>query len=630
MKYRSEIDGIRALAVLPVIFFHGGLPFFSGGFVGVDVFFVISGYLITTILLSDFDAGSYSLLRFYERRARRILPALFLVMTCCIPFAFMWMHQTQLKDFFESLTTTALFTSNFLFWSESGYFAAVAEEKPLLHTWSLAIEEQYYLFFPPALWLAMKVGRQLALAMILTGVLASFGFALFGDLEPEGRFFLTHTRVWELLIGSACAWVLLYHPPSANQGASLLGLILVIVPIFAFSHDTPYPEFAVLPVAGTALLILFAGSGTMTARLLSLRPIMAIGLISFSAYLWHQPLFAFARITSIGPPSIWLMVGLAGLSLALATVSWALVEQPFRGNPARFLPRRWVLLSASLTGLVAFALLGWYGHEQEGFPERSIIRNLKQPMIDARYERFRTWDVLDGVVPARFDMRQFSKNSDTTKVLLLGDSHSKGLFNAFYQNEASFPRLEVRRLPLNFGCYAEEEKSPDQCLDELERSAPELFASASHVLFAARWHRPGRLPALDVVPQAMKERGIKPMIVGQTMEYKTEGPVIIADIARAYSYDGSTPFPIKEANAVFFDERSELALETNKAVHDLAVRLGVEFLDRQTLICDELIEQCTGVTPEGYAVTYDYGHWTLAGSAHFGRVMAISDWLKLP
>jgi len=357
---------------------------------------------------------------------------------------------------------------------------------------------------------------------------------------------------------------------------------------------------------------------------------VAIGLISFSAYLWHQPLFAFARITAIGPPSIWLMAGLAVVSLALAAVSWAWVEQPFRGKSARFLPQRGMLFAASIAGVAAFTILGWYGHEQEGFPERSIIRNLKEPMIDARYERFRTWEVLDGVVPARFSLREFSKSPDTAKVLLLGDSHSKGLFNAFYQNESSFLGLEVRRLPLNFDCYAEAEKSTEQCLAELESSAPELFASASHVLFAARWHRPGRLPSLEVVPLAMKFRGIKPVIIGQTMEYETEGPVIIADIARAVTYDGSTPFPIKEANTVFFEERSELALVTNKEVRDLAVRLGVPFRDRQALICNDLSEQCTGVTPEGHAVTYDYGHWTLAGSAHFGQVMAARDWLNLP
>ena len=148
MKYRAEIDGLRALAVVPVILFHAGFELFSGGFVGVDVFFVISGYLITTILIEDIESQRFSLVNFYERRARRILPALFFVMLVCIPFAWMWMLPYQMKDFSQSLVAVSLFASNILFWRESGYFAAAAEEKPLLHTWSLAVEEQYYVLFP--------------------------------------------------------------------------------------------------------------------------------------------------------------------------------------------------------------------------------------------------------------------------------------------------------------------------------------------------------------------------------------------------------------------------------------------------------------------------------------------------
>lgn len=632
MKYLPQIDGLRTVAVVPVILFHGGFEWFSGGFIGVDVFFVISGYLITTILLSEMESGRYSLLRFYERRARRILPALFVVMAACIPFAWMWMLQTQLRDFFESMTTTALFTSNILFWSESGYFAAVAEEKPLLHTWSLAVEEQYYLLFPPLLWLAMKAGRGAALGLILALSVVSLGWALLGEMEPEARFFLSHTRVWELLVGSLCAWVALRHPLPGNQWLSALGLGMVLIAIFALDHDTPYPLFAVLPVVGTALLILFARSETYAARVLSLRPMVAIGLISYSAYLWHQPLFAFARIKSIGPPPDWMMAGLALLALGLAWLSWRFVEQPFRGNPAPVLPRRGPLLAVSVAGILAYAGLGWYGHEQEGFPEREVVRTLVEPMIDARYERFRTWDVLDGKVPARFDLKRFSDDPDRRKIVLLGDSHSKGLFNAFYQNPNLFPNLEVRRVELNFKCYdeAEDEASRQLCVDALLAEAPDVFAEASHALFAARWHRPGRLPSLDTVPEALRQRGIVPILVGMTSEYDTEGPVIVADMARDVGYDGTRPFPVGEANARFFAERSALALETQERVRNLASELGLPFLDRQGLICDDEVKACTGVTPNGEAAIYDYGHWTLAGARYFGHLIAERNWLALP
>ena len=166
MKYRPEIDGLRALAVVPVILFHAGFELFSGGFVGVDVFFVISGYLITSLLIEDIENKRFSILHFYERRARRILPALFFVMLVCIPFAWMWMLPSQMKDFSQSLVAVSLFASNILFWRESGYFAATSEEKPLLHTWSLAVEEQYYVLFPIFLILAWRFGKNRVFWMI--------------------------------------------------------------------------------------------------------------------------------------------------------------------------------------------------------------------------------------------------------------------------------------------------------------------------------------------------------------------------------------------------------------------------------------------------------------------------------
>jgi len=186
MKYRPEIDGLRAVAVVPVVLFHAGLPGVSGGFVGVDVFFVISGFLITSILLNDIETGRFSLMRFYERRARRILPALFVVILCCLPFAWAWMLPHELVAFGKSIAATALFSSNILFWRETGYFAAASELKPLLHTWSLAVEEQYYLFFPVALALLWRWRQAVILPGLLLGVLASLAMAVYGAQYHPG------------------------------------------------------------------------------------------------------------------------------------------------------------------------------------------------------------------------------------------------------------------------------------------------------------------------------------------------------------------------------------------------------------------------------------------------------------
>ena len=209
MKYRREIDGLRAVAVLPVIFFHSGFEIFSGGFVGVDVFFVISGYLITTIIINEMDGGTFSLLNFYERRARRILPALFFVVLCCLPVAWYLLMPLEMKDFSQSLVAVATFSSNILFWRESGYFSAPSELKPLLHTWSLAVEEQFYILFPLFLMAAWRFGkRAIVWALVVVSVI-SMTLAQWGAYNhPSAAFYLLPARAWELLIGSLAAFYL--------------------------------------------------------------------------------------------------------------------------------------------------------------------------------------------------------------------------------------------------------------------------------------------------------------------------------------------------------------------------------------------------------------------------------------
>jgi len=301
MNYRAEIDGLRALAVLPVILFHAGFELFGGGFVGVDVFFVISGYLSTTILIEDIESDRFSLLSFYERRARRILPALFFILMLCTLFAWLWMLPKQMTDFSLSLIAVALFGSNILFWQESGYFAAASEEKPLLHTWSLAVEEQYYLLFPLFLLFALRFGKNKVFWTIV--IFASFSLAMseWGwRNKPEANFYLAPTRAWELFAGSIAAFTLLKRGLRSSNFLSMLGLVAICFAIFVYDENTPFPSvYAFVPVVGVVLLILFAGKDTLAAKLLSTRIMVGIGLISYSAYLWHQPLWLVCSSLSV-------------------------------------------------------------------------------------------------------------------------------------------------------------------------------------------------------------------------------------------------------------------------------------------------------------------------------------------
>lgn len=363
MRYRREIDGLRAVAVLPVILFHAGLPALGGGFVGVDVFFVISGYLITSIILAEATAGNFTLAGFYERRARRILPALFLVLAASLPAAWLWLAPSDLKDFGKSLIGVAIFSSNFLFWQQSGYFDTAAELKPLLHTWSLAVEEQYYLLFPPLVMLIWRLARRrLGWFLTVLGLLSLAAAEARNVAAPAATFFLLPTRGWELLAGALIA--LRHHgvPPREDaswpaQALGLGGLLAILIAVFAFDGRTPFPGIAaLLPVGGTVAVIAGANPVTLAGRLLGSRLLVGCGLLSYSAYLWHQPLFAFARHASLEKPSLGLFTGLVLLTFGLAYLSWRFVEKPFRRRE-RFTRRRIFVLAA--LGSLIFIVVGF-------------------------------------------------------------------------------------------------------------------------------------------------------------------------------------------------------------------------------------------------------------------------------
>ena len=341
MKYRREIDGLRAVAVLAVILFHAGFEFFKGGFVGVDIFFVISGYLITSIIISEMYRGEFSLIHFYYRRARRILPALFFVILCCIPFAWLWFLPIHLKEFSESIVSTTLFSSNIYFWREINYFSHSVDLKPLIHTWSLAVEEQYYLIFPlfiMAVWRFQK--RWIAILVLLISLLSLF-LAHWGSINhPEATFFLLPTRVWELSIGVLVALYfnkksdmsdLLTSNKIFNELFGFIGLALICYSIIIFDKTIPFPSlYALVPTIGAALIIIFSSTDTFIGRFLSLKGFVGIGIISYSAYLWHQPLLAFGRYRIIGEAGNIQLFILSLASLFIAYLSWRFIETPFR------------------------------------------------------------------------------------------------------------------------------------------------------------------------------------------------------------------------------------------------------------------------------------------------------------
>lgn len=448
MKYRAEIDGLRAFAVVPVLLFHAGFAPFNGGYVGVDVFFVISGFLITSIILKDLDRGNFSLIEFYERRIRRIIPALFFVILVCVPFAWHFLTPADMREFAKSVKVVVTFSSNFFFWKESGYFDTAAELKPLLHTWSLAVEEQYYILFPILLMFGWRFGKRaifIALAITFT---TSLTVAHWGAYNlPTASFFLLPTRGWEILLGALCAFYLRQRSGNGsglvNQLLSLLGLSLMCIAVFTFDENTPAPGLHMLvPTVGAALIILFARQGTLAKTLLGSAPFVQIGLISYSLYLWHQPVFAFARRSSyrehLDPYGYALLIG---LSFLLAWVSWKFVETPFR---QKTIINRKRLFTAAASMFAVLICFGQAGDSSRGF--KSLMYQYKYD--DRTTERIHLilettdYDAYENMYDDNHCM-MWVENTETISenrvadcysefggaLVVLGDSHAMNLYN---------------------------------------------------------------------------------------------------------------------------------------------------------------------------------------------------------
>ncbi|MCB1330463.1 MAG: acyltransferase, partial [Maritimibacter sp.] len=391
--------------------------------------------LISSIILDDIEAKRFSILRFYERRARRILPALFFTILLTLPFAWAWMLPSQIEEFARSAIWVSFFASNVYFWRESGgYFTPAAEEAPLMHTWSLSIEEQFYIFFPIYLFLLWRFGRRPVFAITLTVALASLGLAEWASrIEPNANFFLLPTRVWELMAGALAAIAMRRDWVRHSNAPALFGLLLIAVAVTVYDDATPFPGlYAAVPVAGTVLFILFGGERTVAARMLGHRVLVGLGLISYSAYLLHQPVFALTRTRLFAAPEPPMMLALTFFSFALAYVSWRFVEQPFRGsNP--LLRSRGPLFAASLSGLVVLGSLGVAGTHYNGFPGRmsqSALELLQQNKDRNPYSQICQ---LQNKPPANghpvAGCGDFMVDG-TADVVFIGDSHSDAVSHA--------------------------------------------------------------------------------------------------------------------------------------------------------------------------------------------------------
>jgi len=643
IQYRPEIDGLRAIAVLPVILFHAGIDVFDGGFVGVDVFFVISGYLITSIILKEKQEGEFSLLYFYERRARRILPPLFFVLLFCLPFAWIWIPPNQFKDFGLSLVSATTFWSNFLFFSESDYFATISELKPLIHTWSLATEEQFYIVYPILILTFWKYGKKVIFSIIIICSVFSLSLAQWGGnltyaypfIDTQLSFFnqtslfsfyLPTGRIWELGVGALTGLYISSkgHPKKHNQIFSVIGFTLILYSIFAFSERTPSPSFfLIVPTLGTVLVILFAVPNTFICRTLSQKYIVFIGLISFSAYLFHQPLFALVRINNITKLSIELVLVLFLITFVFASFSWKFIEKPFR--KVNIISKKLFIILVFFSSSIIL-LAGGIIYFYDGFPIRFSKTMEKYPKEFFKSEN--TKKVVMDYLKQNPD-NTFSRNTNTKKVLIVGNSHGMDLFSVFNLNSNSFPNYEfiyyidsdlweteIGYLQIRYFHHPSKSKITEKFFKS------EQFKFADIILVSTHYEGDDIMALYDLNEVTKKFNKVL-AVSNNSPEFDTISDPV-NDIIIEYK---ERKLNNEEIEYLLFTRLNQKIIHKNNKIKKVVQELGLIYLDKFKYLCNFREKNCLGITTNNHKIFINPTHYSLEGSKFLGEKINSINWI---
>lgn len=592
---------------------------------GVDVFFVISGYLITSIMLAEKAAGHFSLTTFYYRRARRILPALFLVLLVSIPFAWWLMLPEQFMDFGRSVGATAIFLSNVHFWERTGYFDTSSKLLPLLHTWSLAVEEQFYILYPLIFIVVQRLARNALPYVLVLLILLSAGLAQWGaSYRPEVNFFFSFSRFWELLAGAAIACLPAIHPKPWHKWPALLGLGLISVSYIVFSEATATPSLLTfVPVTGAALVLMFGAQPGLAKTLLTLPLVVGLGVISYSVYLWHQPVFAFARLYYVIEVPQATMLALIGIVLGLSWLSWRFVEQPFRGNTHT----KRKVFAASGAGIVVYLVTGILLSETDLSRYRYSAEALQLLNYGDTY-REATLTTADGQYLTRcFDDGSSNPRPDLIKCMdpqqgapiIWGDSHAQALANGFLRLNlrpglaaaAGCPPLIATGLAQDRGyCQVLNENVLSRLLQARQGTFLVLHANWNLVLESETFEISTSDELIEQLSATLKAvRDVRPdievLIVASVPQWGEGLPVYLYRLG--LGLDAVHYIKVPEADRL---------LDLNQKLRSLAANQGALFLDPFDVLCNSAgclatLDHRGRIVP----TAWDYGHLTAEGAS---------------
>lgn len=619
--YRPDIDGLRAIAVLSVVACHLNLRKFQGGYVGVDIFFVISGYLISSIVFAEIASSKFSIAAFYERRIRRIFPALFAMFVVFSAFAWRYFLPIELIAYAKSLLAATFSISNFYFWKHSGYFDSPLSN-PLLHTWSLAVEEQFYILFPLFLVLARRFSpSRLRLSVVVLFVLSFLGSILAVHYSRNTAFYMIYTRAWELLLGTMLA--LKIFPESSlrwlHHTASVIGLALMAWPIHNYTKDTVFPGLAALAPCLGAALIIWAGTygPSIVGRILSWRPIVFVGLISYSLYLWHWPIIILrhmglilnmeqvvpAKYVHLVPLATYNNIASFVASIVVAILSWKFVERPFRSGGLRLQGKPLFAMAGTL--MIVFAALSSFMVLEHGMRNRFAPRSLQLAAYIDSEDAQKAMRVGSCFITSQqhFDSYQqdvcLQAHPGRKNFLLLGDSHSAMLWPGLH---SSYPNLNIMQASTS-GCVpAVHPTGGVDCVRMMkfiyEQYLPEHKIDG--VLLSARWGQ-AQLGRLDATLQWAHEHQIPFILFGPIQEYDSPLPRL-----EAYASEWKDPELIKKHRVAGYDvldhEYAVVAKRWNVpyiSLYQAACRQDncLEYVDAQRTV--PLLDDTDHLSPEG-------------------------------
>ena len=633
--YRSEIDGLRAIAVIAVIIYHAeislaGFKVFTGGYLGVDIFFVISGYIITKIIIKEYHEGKFDIKFFLFRRIRRIFPVLLLVSIVTLFLGWYILVPTSLIELSESIISSLFFSSNFYFnYSDQIYGNDNGLIKPFLHTWSLSIEEQFYLFFPFILIYCLKKKTyNLINSILIFSFLSTFTFLII----PKENFYFIYSRAWELLIGS---FICINEEKIKRiklfatnlHILKLISIILLFLCMMIFDHKTAHPSYLTLfPIILISTLIIEDNKKKLVDNLLSIRIVVFVGIISYSLYLWHYPIFAYTRITEFASGDLFKKLLILVSLIIISSLSYYLVEKPIRNFKKISKKILYIILITLFFVLfICLNIILNNGH----------LNRFKDVLKEYSYE-------IDNEVLQRnadkFLYKNYFDDDKTINVLVIGDSHSIGIFNAFFLNQNLFKEFEFARKILYLQAFQtnkklvksleinERIKTTNKVLDS------QAFKESDIVVLSFRFSEKG-IEGLKNLIKFLKEKNKKVILMSQTNEYKTSSGIYSTEYDRFIKNKIKNKSKVNQDDLIQLMEKLYLEKKDFKNLNydlmNIASDENIKFFSKQKYLCDENTAQCLVIDKDGKKIFYDYGHLSLSGSKYVGKKLKELEILNL-